>query len=252
MNMSQEDFEQIEKYLDGLLEGNSLELFRKRMDDDTSFYSVVQEQKLLRDAVQEEQLRDRLNDFHSSLESARDTATQRSGKVVLFRPWMRYAAVACVAILISWGGFTFLKESTNNNLNENEQLFASHFKPDPGLPTTMSTYSNYKFYEAMVDYKRGKYNIAISKWRKLRKDNTENDTLNYFLGVAYLAEGQPQMAISFLQNSTQIIESNFRSEAYYYLGLAHLKEGKNNEARTALEKSDQSESEELLIKLSNK
>ena len=157
---------------------------------------------------------------------------------------MKYTAAACVAILIVLGGYTFLQG--NSLSNKNEQLFATYFRPDPGLPTTMSVSDNFDFFDAMVSYKQGDYNKAITKWEVLLKEKPDNDTLNYFIGVAYLANGNEDQAITFLQWSSEHQESKFLKETYHYLGLANIKKGDLDKGKKNLELSDLPESKEVL------
>jgi len=241
--MTQEEFERIEKYLNGSLSGESLEVFEKRIASDSVFAKQVEEQRLLQDAIEEDGLRKSLNEIHESI--AEEITDIEDSKVVLLKPWMRYAAAACIALLIGWGGFTLFNDGLGNK-NPNEQLFAVHFKPDPGLPTTMSVSDNFSFFDAMVSYKQGDYTKAITKWEILLKEKPKNDTLNYFLGVAYLANNNEEQAITFLQWASEHPESSFSKEIYYYLGLANIKKGDLNKAKQNLKLSSLPESSAVL------
>lgn len=245
MNMLQEEFELIEKYLEGTLEGANLIAFEKRLTEDSEMAEIVEEQRLLRDAIQEENLREKLNDFHHSLSENKQSS---SNKVIFLKSYARYAVAACIAVLLFWGGFTYLNGAYANKA-QNEQLFAAHFTPDPGLPTTMSASDNYDFFDAMVSYKQEDYKKAITKWQPLLNKKPENDTLNYFLGVANLAQGNEDEAITFLQWAAENNNSHFLSDTYYYLGLAYLKSGKASLAIKALEKSDLDKSKPLIEKI---
>lgn len=242
--MTQEEFEHIEQFLSGSLAGEALAVFEKRMTSDSQFAKQVEEQRLLQDAIEEDGLRNTLNQIHESI--AAENTEAESPKVISLKPWMRYAAAACIALLIGWGGFTFFGESGLGNTDSNEQLFATHFKPDPGLPTTMSVADNFNFFDAMVSYKQGDYTKAITKWETLLKEKPKNDTLNYFLGVAYLANNNEEQAITFLQWASEHPESSFSKEIYHYLGLANIKKGDLNKAKQNLELSTLPESEKLL------
>lgn len=244
--MSQEEFENIEKYLNDSLEGSSLEQFKSRMAADPVFAKTVEKQRILQDAIQETSLRSALDGFHNTL---METESTSSGKVITFAPWMRYAGAACIALLLAWGGFTYLNGNSGGSQEKNEQLFAAHFTPDPGLPTTMSASDNYDFFNAMVSYKQGEYQKAISTWEVLLKEKPSNDTLNYFIGVAYLANNNEDEAISFLQWAAEYPESKFSKEVYHFLGLAYIKAGDENLAQVALQKSSLKESKALLEKL---
>src|SRR5690606_26544599 len=109
--------------------------------------------------------------------------TQRFSKSVRkFVPWTSIAVAASVVMVLLFGLLLW-----QNSQPENEKLFAAYFEPDPGLVTAMSSESQYEFDRAMVDYKIGEYEEAISRWEKLIQTNPENDTLQYFLGTSHLA-----------------------------------------------------------------
>ena len=158
-----------------------------------------------------------------------------------FFQWRKFAAAA--VILMAVAGFWWF------DTPQNEQLYSEYFTPDPGLPTVMSTSDNYDFYDAMVDYKQGKYIMAIEKWETLQSNNVKNDTLDYFLGVAYLAYKNQKNAIPFLEKSTQNSDFPLLNDAYYYLGLAYLKDGNIEKARANFKLSNYEESKMLLKEL---
>jgi len=251
--MSQEDYEIIEKYFDKTLEGEALKRFEKRMVDDPQWAIAIEEQRVLNKAVEEEAFRTVLDDFHEALPEEnveRETRSEKSFRGV--RSLTRYAIAAAITALLIWGGLTFLKQNKFKAQEQNEQLFATHFQPDPGLPTTMSSSSNFLFFEAMVFYKQGDYEKAITKWNPLLKEKPKNDTLNYFIGVAHLANNNEDEAITFLQWASEHQDSRFLSDIYHYLGLAHLKTGDKERAQIALEKSDLKKSKDLLEELTRK
>ena len=113
----------------------------------------------------------------------------------------------------------------------------------------MSTSTYYDFYDAMVNYKRGDYKTAISKWKKLEVNKSDNDTLTYFLGVAYLADKEVDLAIPYLTTASKSKESVFYDDANYYLGLAYLKKENNAEAIHFLKRSSVDKSRKLLEEL---
>ena len=101
----------------------------------------------------------------------------------------------------------------------------------------------------MVDYKQENYQAAIEKWKPLLSEKPENDTLNYFLGVAYLAEKKDREAIDYLSEVSNNQSSMFLQESYYYLGLALLKSGEIEKAKTNFKKSNNDESQAILKEL---
>ena len=157
-----------------------------------------------------------------------------------------YWMAASITLLIALGGFWL-----TNRPSETERLFNQYFTPDPGLPTVMGEARNFQFLDAMVNYKSGQYKQAIEKWEVLLPQKPKNDTLNYFLGVTYLANNDTQKAVKFLEETLEEKNSEFVDEANFYLGLAHLKLKNTTEAEVYLSKSQHKKVEEILEKLKN-
>ncbi len=224
-NQTQEEFERIERYLDGLMDREERAVFENSLKTDKELNLRVEEVSLLRLAVEEQTLRNKLDDFHAEM------LLNRPAKTI--RPYIKYAVAASVALLIGFAIWLLAGQKSTE-----EKLFAQYFKPAPGLVTPMSTASDYEFYRGMVDYKQGKYSEAINRWEPLVKEKPENDTLNFYLGLSWLAKGEAGKAIDFLSKAVTIQNSAFIDEAWYYLGMAQLKEGRPEEAVRSFGKSN--------------
>nr|WP_303626606.1 tetratricopeptide repeat protein [Ferruginibacter sp. HRS2-29] len=101
----------------------------------------------------------------------------------------------------------------------------------------------------MVDYKTGKYSAAIDSWKKLLPLNPGNDTLNYFIGSAYLANKDGASAIGYFNDVLKTGRTAFSSEALWYKGLALIRLGKKDEAIEAISSSGHPQKAALLHKL---
>lgn len=224
----------IDNYLLDRLDSNSRAAFQEKMKEDPNLRKAVEEQQLITQSIEEYYIRNTLDKFHTSL--------QKSRKRKIFYSWAAVAAsIAVIVGVTSWA--LFFKENTT------EQIFAENFVVDPGLPTTMGNTSNYIFYDGMVSYKRKNYSQAIEKWQKIYPEKSNNDTLNYFLGVANLAEGKSKMAQIYFQRAILDENSAFFEEAQYYYALSQIKDGKVSEAKKSLAKSSFSKSVVLLHQL---
>ncbi|GGG27184.1 hypothetical protein GCM10011344_29950 [Dokdonia pacifica] len=245
MNMSQELYERIERYLLGQLEGVEKDQFESELAISEALRNAVEEQKIVIQAIEEASLRETMQEIHSR------AFDEGNGKEKVYSLWqkpiLKYGIAASLGILFLVGGYTLSRKRTNN-----QDLYASYFRPDPGLPTTMSTTQDFGFYEAMVTYKQGNYKQALEKWEGLLKTKPNNDTLNYFIGVAHLANEEDAEAITFLQWATAHEKSVFLSDAFYYLGLAYLKQDNTKKAIYFLEKSEHKSSEKLINELKEK
>lgn len=118
-----------------------------------------------------------------------------------------------------------------------EVLYTQHYHKPVGLPVTMSASPSMNkskvFNESMNLYKDQQYQRAIDGFISLYKKETNNDTLNYYIGVTYLELDEPESAITFLSKGFDTKE--FQYHASFYLALAHLKTGAVDKCRTLLE-----------------
>ncbi|MGB3344662.1 MAG: tetratricopeptide repeat protein [Aequorivita sp.] len=214
---------QIDQYLLGHLEGDELRSFKKRLEQDPEFSKTVAEQRLLIEGIGEFHLKKQLDRYHSQMEL--ENVNKKPLAI-----WLAIAASVVILIGISFWAISDTETAA-------QKVFAKNFQPDPGLPTTMGATSDYEFYSGMVSYKRKEYSDAIALWESLYSANPKNDTLIYFLGVAYLAEGNNEQAERYLKVAQTRKGSMFAEEAIYYLALTQLRENKVQEAKKTLENS---------------
>ena len=238
-DISQVQFEQIERYLTNEMDSEERFEFDKILIGNDQLREQVEEQRILFQAIEEGSLREKLNEFHKELEA-------ENTKVKSIRPYKQYAIAASIALLIGLGYWL-----TMGQKSAHEKLYAAYFAPDPGLITPMSATSDYEFYRGMVDYKQGEYELAINRWDSLIKLNPENDTLNFFMGVSYLALEDPSQALPYLKKVSDSSQSIFNPEVFYYLGLAELKEGNTEAAKVAFETNGSEKALEIISKLND-
>lgn len=232
---NEETHQLIDRYFQKNLDSEETALFEKKFQVDPDFREAVNEHKLLIEGIEEHSLKAMLNNFHEELDES----------PIIKKPfYARYAIAASLMVLIGVTAFFVIFGES-----QNEKLFANYFKPDPGLPTTMSTTSNYVFFEGMVSYKRENYKEAILQWEPLLAEDPANDTLAYFLGVAHLANKEIQQAENYLTITEMQTESIFHEEALYYLALAQIKSDRPKEAEKTLSEATLPKSRELLREL---
>ncbi|MGC1471498.1 MAG: tetratricopeptide repeat protein [Psychroserpens sp.] len=239
-NISQELLESVERYYHDTMSRQERLDFEYRLENDDVFQTQVEDIQTLILGIENQSLKEQLDVFHEGLpegisEEKRGSFTFPNLKIYVS------AAVILLAVALLWV----------YSVPQNERLYADYFSPDPGLPTTMSTSNDYAFYDAMVNYKQGDYEKAIAKWEVLQKNQPENDTLNYFLGVAQLANKKEPLAIDYLKSVTKDSQSRFRNEAYYYLGLGYLKANNVEMAKKNFSDSSEEKAKEILKKLND-
>jgi tetratricopeptide (TPR) repeat protein len=233
-NISQELLETIERYYNGTMAQQERLDFESRLNEDSNFRTQVDDIKTLILGIENQSLKEQLDVFHEEVPNMVSQKSSASGFFTLRR------LAASVVILIAITGFWWF------NPSQNEKLYSEYFTADPGLPTVMSSNSNFDFYDAMVNYKQGDYNIAIDKWESIQD---KSDTLNYFLGVAHMANKNEKTAIVFLEKVTKTKDFPLLNDAHHYLGLAYLKEGNLDKAKFNLQQSTLDSSKALLSKI---
>ncbi len=238
--ISQEQQERFELFLMDKMSVEEKRSFEISLTEDKNLQGVFEEFKSLFEMIEETGIRKKMNDFHTEVEKEEPTVSQLHASKSRFN----YRIAASVAVLLTIGGLWFFNRPTTN-----EKLFDKYYTQDPGLPTVMGNSDNYAFYEAMVDYKQGNYPKAITKWEKLLAQKPGNDTLNYFLGVSYLAVDNMPKASNHLQAMIQDKNSVFKNEANIYLGLTLIRTGHIQNAKAVLAKSDSQKSREILLEI---
>lgn len=235
MSNNQADFELIERFYIGDLSDTEAADFAQRRQTDAQFEAEVQDYLALMEGIETAALKAQLDDYHQGI--SKETNNLKLN-------FKRLSIAAAVILGVTILAFLLLKPS------EPEVLFAKYFEPDPGLPTLMSQTNDqeYQFQNGMVAYKQGDYDKALNNWEKLEDKNT-NDTIGYFIGVAKLADGDDEGAITYLLPLAEKESQSFSSETYHYLALAYLKNGQTELAKKYLNLSSLEASKQLLEEL---
>ena len=237
--ISPELLETIERYYNDTMAQQECTHFEEQLHNDAAFKALVEEFRITILGIETQAFKEQLEDYHKEIPKHQTLAASP--------PKIRFLSVTKIAIaagiIIAIGLFWFSGASSN------DRLYSKYFTPDPGLPTTMSSSNNFPFYDAMVNYKQGEYAIAISKWEKIEQKSPDNDTINYFLGVAYLAHQNVEKAVPYLSKTINNSNSVFLEDAYFYLGLAYLKSDKKEKAKQAFQKSKSEKSSEILKRM---
>ncbi|NJX14518.1 tetratricopeptide repeat protein [Tamlana crocina] len=239
-DISQELLEAIERYVKGTMDLKERKDFDDYLKIDSNFRIQVEEVKTTIHAIEKQTLIEELNVFHQDIENKKIKKDNYNKiRFLKLSKWVAGAAVV-IALLSIW----FFSSSPN------QKLYTKYFTPDPGLPTMMSSTNNFKFYDAMVNYKHGDYKKALEKWMLLAEKQPKNDTLNYFIGMAHMNSKDVTDAIPFLERTVQSQDSFLlKNEAHHYLGLAYLKEGNIELAKKHFKLSKTDSSKKIILEL---
>ncbi len=226
----------IERYIFKQMPQDEYDAFTKRLQEDEDLREKTKNTRLLLVGIQEAELTDRINDFHKTL-----AFKQKKAKVFSLKQWL---VAASVVALVGLSALLFF-----NHFNSQEKLFNEYYKPDPGLITAMGMSQNYLFDHAMIDYKTKNYDRAIQAWKQLLAEKPANDTLNYFIGSALLANDKAEAAVPYFEKVLTDSSSYFLYDTYWYLGLALVKQQKSEKAIPYIQKAKHANKEAFLQKL---
>lgn len=199
-------FERISAYLTENMSAEDLQEFEKALATDENLRDELAIQKELQLAIELGGLNETLEQIHEE-HFLEETTAQNN--------W--FAIAAGIAALLAFG-IWFVNQDTPS-----EALFAEYATIEPGLPVPMSSTSQYDFYDAMVDYKSEKYELAISKWAQILVEKPNNDTLNFYIGSAYFNQEKYTDALPYLTEVESKTISNLKNKAQWYMVLTYLK-----------------------------
>ena len=203
---NQENFERVERYINDEMSAEEKAQFENDLKSNAELSKAYEEQCEMQMAVELGALNDSLDEIHNEV-----VGEQKNSK----NNW--WAIAAGIAIIIAAGVYLFQQGSPQ------DQLFATYSTTDPGLPVPMSSVDHYIFYDAMVDYKAEKYDVAINKWKGLVRAEPTNDTLNYYVGSAHYNLENYGEAVGYFEKVNPDSDSPLRYKSQWYRVLAWIK-----------------------------
>ena len=241
-DLSQELLEAIERYINGTMDLKECKDFDDYLKIDSNFRAQVEDVKIILNGIETQALKEELDILHQDIEI--EKSKKDNYKKIEFVKLSKIAA--SIAIILAIGSIWFFSSSPN------QKIYNQYFIPDPGLPSLKSRTDMLNFYNTMENYKRGHYQKAINEWQILNKAQPENDTINYFLGLAHMANETVADAIPHLE---RVVQSKkpfpLINKAHLYLGLAYLKEGNIELAKKHLASSKTKTSKNILAEINN-
>jgi len=208
--------EEIDKYLRGDLNSEEHEHFEKAMLSDPVLRSAVEEMQTLILGIETDVLRNKLSEIiHVDNKTTNQAIVKQIGPPKK-KQTPRWWAVAASVLLMAAATYFIIWPTSD------APYYQAYYTVDPGLPTPMSATADFSFYDAMVDFKNEKYELAAQKWEELLAQNPENDTLIYYLGSAELASGKSIKTAYHLAKLIDDSDSPFQQKARWYWSLSQL------------------------------
>lgn len=222
-----ENFEKIERYIQDKMNADERTAFEIEMNSNPE---IEQEMNVIRDlilGVETYGLKQKLSGRKIGQEESTDDTIRVVEMPKKKASPLRYLAIAASFAAVLFCGYWMMQPS----LSHEQKMLADAFYVDPGLPTPMSETNNYNFYDAMVDYKMGKYDVALEKWNKVTT-GIGLDTLSYYKGIASLNADKSTKAIEELSAVPE--SSSFSDKAKWYTLSIYIKNGELDKAKSII------------------
>jgi hypothetical protein len=153
---------------------------------------------------------------------------KNSGKHVKYKLIRVYLSVAAILlILLIPAYFVYYSNVLPNSLYKNYRI------SEKDLGFELGASANTELRDAIDEYLNGNVNVSLKKLNDIELKNTQNDTVNYYIGACYLELNEHKKALLYfskLSNST----TNYFAVAKYNMALIYIKQNNFMDARSEL------------------
>ena len=226
--LEEEDILLISKKIEGKLSEREEQIFDEKYATDREFKEeAVSRTQVLAgiEAMRKKALKEELSGWLMSEENPMTAGEQSQNSVPQIR-WYLYAAAALVPLILT---VILLLPGPSKTA---EELFAENFQPLENILGNRAGQSHEFLDKGMQLYRAGEYAAAITE---LEKISNQDDLINLYLGISYLATGDTDSARDHFEYNRQQGDKVMSEYATWYLALTFLKEENFDRAQTLLE-----------------
>ncbi|OJJ14286.1 hypothetical protein BKI52_43155 [marine bacterium AO1-C] len=222
----------IEKYVEGNLTAKEKAEFELRLTKDTELakqYAEMQDFMIAMQVFGRDELKNELKavaeadalpaDLFAETETSQKKTPKPKAKVRSIS-YRKMAGIAAVILAILVPTVMLL----NNQQTPPEELYKRYFAAYPNMvaPIVRGNATQKPLEQAMEAYERGDYNTTIQKLQNITVPNDKKEGVQFYLAMAHLAKGEPNIAIAQFQKlQTQTLNS-YQDQTGWYLALAYL------------------------------
>lgn len=208
----------IDRFFSGKITSEEKENFEEKIKADPLFKKEFEDYKELVAGIKYASVKE---NFYK-IKELEKKANQKNDQTFLDNYWSVAAVVAVIVVgsiyyVSSWG-------------NRFERIYNQYFEPYPVLSENITRSDNGEVTAGFRFYQQGKFDLAITEFQKM---DQQDPFIQYYLGIAYLANDNGSEAIKYLRD---IMNKDFMlyTQAKWYLSLAYLEQGRLDEARSLL------------------
>jgi len=234
MELTEFQFDEIRRYLRGEMTPEEAIGFEQKMEENPEFKAEVEFQRDVYKGV-ELSVRSRIKERLKALEAQNPAADQAPGKSINYKKWLGLAASIVVLI-----GIGLLANKTLFHEPTKQDIVQDYYKPYPDYITdqTRGNNKNSEFdqevHKAMDLYTNQHYDEAIPLLEGAISKEENHDQVQFYLGNAYLANGNPRKAIDVFEKNQGNLSKEYAPKNQWYLALAYVADDRIKEAKQTL------------------
>lgn len=233
---SMEEFDHIDDFLQGKLEGKALDQFKQRMEEDQEFAQMVRAQMEIKHGVL---YANRMN-LKRQLENLDEIHKPSS-----FRPWNIAASIALFMVL-GYSTWQFMTPS------DQEKLFLAYYEPihQIDIPTSrgVETLDDDLLEKAFMVYQSGNYTHVERYLNEVSDEEVYKPYSDYIRGLTQIELENYEQAIRSLDRVLEA-QTPIAEDALWYRGLCFIQLDQTDKAKDAFEQLKDSKYAKSVSKL---
>ena len=225
----QTNFEMIERYIDGELEGKQLLEFEELLSTDPDVKREYELSRQVNQAVMEDDIMALRETMEYMYEE--DSKVKRIPTVFTKRKF--YYASASAALLIAAGG---LVQQLENPDLESTTVYNKYYTPYEVTVTYRSgnTETDRLLLNALERYEEQDYEHALVLFEEVLEGRKNDMAVNLYSGISYMEEEKYQKATKSFNHIISDKDNLFIEQAKWYLSMCYLKTEKSEKAEEIL------------------
>lgn len=220
---------QIEDFIDGLLEGEELELFRAELNENTDLKAEVSLRRNVDKSIGENDiltLRDKLIKVKHEVQSKEIKSLIPETNILPLKFWR--AGVAVAVILFAFAGL-FKSEFTGTS-----QIYSKYYQTPEWAPQRSVAADLGILQQANQFFAEGNYEKALSLYEKAINENDEKFVFQFYKAASLQNLEHFDKAIPEYSNVIKHGDNMFVEESEWYRALCYLKTGQKDSAKEQL------------------
>ncbi|MEM9820529.1 MAG: hypothetical protein AAF985_05635 [Bacteroidota bacterium] len=231
------NYEQIDQYLMGQLQGESLRLFEQQLEGDPDLANEVKERRKSLDVLEDIgdlQLKERIQNIHNRVLDQQPASTSTEKSIGRIRPLYTWLALAASVLLLLAAGMWWSTTPTPDA----QQLFAQHYEAYPISFTSRAGENDTKLADASRYYREGAFEKVIGPLESVLADSI-NTKAKLALGIAELELNHFAKAIQHFDDLINAKDPLYEEQALWFKALTYLKQNDLDNCAQQLKQLDQ-------------